>query len=126
MKITRNIVVAAICLTYAFCAYAQEKLPIHIYYASLDSAKARPVKEYMFKDYSGEISWGHDIEVIPEVTYQTLEGIGGAFNEIGGEALLSLNKTQQQTLMDNLFNNENAGFTLCRTALGASDFSIYF
>ena len=53
-----------------------------------------------------------------------MEGIGGAFNEIGGEALMSLPEDQRNEVMKNLFSEDGAGFTFCRTAVGASDFGI--
>ncbi|KAA3661358.1 MAG: hypothetical protein DWQ10_04705, partial [Calditrichaeota bacterium] len=60
----------------------------------------------------------------PEITFQTIEGIGGAFNEIGGEALAATSKEDKNALMKQLFSDEGAGFTFCRTAIGASDFGI--
>jgi glucosylceramidase len=65
------------------------------------------------------------ITVFPQIEYQTFSGIGGCFNEIGGEALLSLPKDKQQEILRNLFDEkEGCGFSFCRTAIGASDFGI--
>ena len=64
------------------------------------------------------------IKLYPDIEFQTIEGVGGAFNEIGGEALMSLPKKMQNEVMENLFSNEGAAFTFCRTAVGASDFGI--
>ncbi len=119
----KKIVFTLLAVMLFFVIRAQDN-QIQIFYASLDNPEANPVKEFAFKNYEGQIGWGHDIEVIPDYTFQTIEGIGGAFNEIGGEALLSLDKKQQDELMNNLFNAEKAGFTFCRTAIGASDFGI--
>lgn len=44
--------------------------------------------------------------------------------KLGGEALLSLKENQQLMVMKNLFGQENAAFSFCRTAIGASDFGI--
>lgn len=107
-----------------FFSQAQNSNTISIHYAPLDKGEANPIKDYPLKQYDGKFKRGHDIEVIPEFTFQTIEGIGGAFNEIGGEALLSLASKQQKTVMENLFGSENAGFTFCRTAIGSSDFGI--
>lgn len=52
-----------------------------IYYSRLDKGEANPLKAY-----KGKIKWGNDIEVVPEFTFQTIESIGGAFNEIGGRS----------------------------------------
>lgn len=65
------------------------------------------------------------IKLYPNIEFQTLEGFGGAFNEIGGEALMSLPKAKQKEVATNLFNlNTGAKLIFCRTAVGASDFGI--
>lgn len=65
------------------------------------------------------------IRLYPEIEFQKLDGIGGAFNEIGGEALMSLPTKMQDEVMENIFSvQDGAGFSFCRTAVGASDFGI--
>lgn len=59
------------------------------------------------------------------VLNSNLTGVGGAFNEQGGEAFMSLSKTERKKLAEALFNPETgSGFTLCRTAVGSSDFGL--
>jgi len=54
-----------------------------------------------------------------------LSGIGGAFNEQGGEAFMSLTKKERKVLLEALFSStKGSGFSLCRTAVGASDFGL--
>ena len=103
-------------------AMAQDHEKIQIYYASLDKGEANPVKEFQQKSSDGKIKGNNRIEVLPEFTFQTIEGIGGAFNEIGGEALLSLDPKQQKEVMNMLFGSDHAAFSICRTAVGSSDF----
>lgn len=66
------------------------------------------------------------IEVkLNDVIQPKLSGIGGAFNEQGGEAFMSLNKKDQKILAKNLFNaKKGIGFSMCRTAVGSSDFGL--
>ncbi|MHA7944793.1 glycoside hydrolase family 30 protein [Formosa sp. 3Alg 14/1] len=65
------------------------------------------------------------IKLYPNIEFQTFEGFGGAFNEIGGEALMVLPKDKQTEVAKNLFGlNYGAQLTFCRTAVGASDFGI--
>lgn len=97
---------------------------VEVWAAKLEEGKANPVFKVDNSDTSKKIGWKNRIFVQPEITFQTIEGIGGAFNEIGGEALLSLSKKKQKELMNNLFAKDKAGFTFCRTAIGASDFGI--
>lgn len=62
---------------------------------------------------------------LDEVIHPNLSGIGGAFNEQGGEAFMSLTKKGQKELAKNLFNPQKGmGFSMCRTAVGSSDFGL--
>ena len=62
---------------------------------------------------------------LDSVIHSNLSGIGGAFNEMGGEAFVSLSDTDQKELAYALFNTTNAtGLSNCRTAVGASDFGL--
>ncbi|WP_405605853.1 glycoside hydrolase family 30 protein [Polaribacter sp. Asnod1-A03] len=94
-----------------------------VYYVELIEGQdidANPIKESEAKSEGKGIS----IRIYPDISFQTIKGIGGAFNEIGGEALMSLSKSQQNEIMKNLFDVNGANFTVCRTAIGASDFGI--
>jgi len=60
-----------------------------------------------------------------EIINPMLSGIGGAFNEQGGESFMSLPSDKRKALAEALFNPETgAGFSLCRTAVGSSDFGL--
>lgn len=80
-----------------------------------------PVKQYQSQSESENPVV---VRVYPEITFQTMEGIGGAFNEIGGEALMSLSESKRNEVMKNLFAEDQVGLSYCRTAVGASDFGI--
>jgi glucosylceramidase len=63
-----------------------------------------------------------DLEAI---VHPCLTGIGGAFNEQGGDAFMSLPEPERKKLAEALFNpGKGAGFSLCRTAIGSSDFGL--
>lgn len=65
------------------------------------------------------------ITVNSNVALQYMEGIGGTFNEIGGEALTQLDPDLRQRVISALFDkNTGAGFSFCRTPLGANDFAL--
>ena len=79
-----------------------------------------PVVEYKAQ----EIPQANSIIVFyPDIEFQEIEGIGGAFNEIGGLALMSLPESQRWKVMTNLFGKDHAHFSFCRTSVGASDFA---
>ncbi|NME68352.1 glycoside hydrolase family 30 protein [Flammeovirga aprica] len=107
-----------------FYTFGQGFKDVKMYYVSFDKGEANPMKSLPVKTTDEKVKWGHEVVLYPAIEYQTLEGIGGAFNEIGGEALLSLPQEKQDELMRNLFSADKAGFTFCRTAIGASDFGI--
>lgn len=64
------------------------------------------------------------INIIPEEEYQEILGFGGAFNEVGWEAISSLDEEKRKEVFDELFSKEGCNFTLCRTPIGASDFAL--
>ena len=124
MKI--KLVVSIVFLALNFITNAQTK----VYYVNLKEANNTGkdfIKEYKpSKDTkSNAKAKTSKIKLYPNIEFQTLEGVGGAFNEIGGEALMSLPTKLQNEVMKNLFSTtEGAGFAFCRTAVGSSDFGI--
>lgn len=64
------------------------------------------------------------LEIDSSRTWQTIKGFGGAFNEIGWDALQALPAEQREKTLRSLFDAESGcGFSLCRTPVGASDFA---
>jgi glucosylceramidase len=62
---------------------------------------------------------------LDDVVQSNLAGIGGAFNEQGGEAFMSLSEAERKKVAEALFNpTTGAGLTFCRTAIGSSDFGL--
>jgi hypothetical protein len=56
--------------------------------------------------------------------FQTMAGIGAAFNENGALALAGLPPEARDALVTNLFGPEQgAGFSMCRLPVGSSDFA---
>lgn len=77
------------------------------------------------KGYSGEQTLEkYNIEIIPDNEFQEIIGFGGAFNEIGWEALTALNEEGRNLVMEELFDKSGCNFTLSRTPIGASDFAL--
>jgi len=70
-------------------------------------------------------STGVVININTSRRFQAIEGIGGAFNEMGGEALTHLDPAARTELMNAMFDaRTGAGFTFCRIPVGASDFAM--
>ncbi|MFR9603238.1 MAG: hypothetical protein SNG02_05130 [Rikenellaceae bacterium] len=109
-------------LSVAVLAVSSVSAQTKVYYVSLDEGAVitpNAVKEYYQPQ---DVDGGTRVGIYPQAKFQTIDGFGGAFNEIGGEALMSLPKKARQEVVDALFSPENSNFTLCRTAIGASDF----
>ena len=56
--------------------------------------------------------------------YQTMDGFGGCFNELGWQALLALDVSQRELALKELFDPACANLTLGRVPIGANDFSL--
>ena len=65
------------------------------------------------------------IVVDTQTTYQTIEGFGGCFNELGWTSLSALADADRQAILKELFaKGIGANFTICRMPVGANDFSL--
>lgn len=65
------------------------------------------------------------ILVYPEICFQTMMGIGGAFSELGWQALQSLPPQGRDAVLRDLFDPEaGAGLNFCRLPIGSSDFAL--
>jgi glucosylceramidase len=64
------------------------------------------------------------IEIQLDAPQQTMEGFGGCFNELGWDALQILDETARTSVLKSLFDPVSGlNFTLCRTPIGANDYS---
>lgn len=60
----------------------------------------------------------------PTDTGQMIKGFGACFNELGWDALCYLSEKDKNNVLKELFQpNVGASFTICRTPIGANDFS---
>lgn len=65
-----------------------------------------------------------DVTIFTDKTLQTIDGFGACFNELGWTSLSLLSETDRNNIMDELFTaNKGANFKICRTPIGANDFS---
>ena len=67
---------------------------------------------------------GNVILVRPDIIKQTLLGIGTSFTESSAYVLAHLDKTTRKDVMHNIYGEQGANFSLARTTIGASDFSV--
>lgn len=55
---------------------------------------------------------------------QEVEGFGGTFNEMGWDAMQYLNEEKRTEIINSLFGTEGINFSLARTPIGCSDYSL--
>ena len=67
---------------------------------------------------------GTVIEVWPERTRQTLHGIGSSFTESSAFVLAHLEPDARRKVMRDLFGEDGANFSMARTTIGSTDFSV--
>jgi glucosylceramidase len=64
------------------------------------------------------------VRVALQKTYQTIDGFGGCFNELGWVALGKASEADRKQVLSALFGDEGCAFTLARLPIGASDFAL--
>lgn len=64
------------------------------------------------------------VRLVQRKKYQTIDGFGGCFNELGWVALLKLSEPDRARVLDALFGDAGCAFNLARVPIGASDFAL--
>ncbi len=64
------------------------------------------------------------IVIRPDLIKQTITGIGTSFTESSAYVLAHLDEVQRRKVMNNIYGEEGANFSLARTHIGATDFSV--
>jgi len=67
---------------------------------------------------------GNVISIKPENIKQTIQGIGTSFTESSAFVLAHLKPKERRKVMENIFSEQGANFTLTRTHIGACDFCV--
>jgi glucosylceramidase len=65
-----------------------------------------------------------DVTVSDSTTYQTWDGFGGTFNEVGWNVLMMLPEAERNRAMQLLFGVDGAHFAFGRVPIGASDYAM--
>ncbi|MGH1363758.1 MAG: glycoside hydrolase family 30 protein [Calditrichia bacterium] len=78
-------------------------------------------KNIAFKSGKAEAT---TIRVFPNQLKQTIDGIGTSFTESSAFVLSHLDKEKRQEVMDRIYGEDGANFSLTRTHIGACDFSV--
>ncbi|MEO0588638.1 MAG: glycosyl hydrolase, partial [Planctomycetota bacterium] len=69
-------------------------------------------------------SAGVSITIDPADVQQTIDGIGSSFTESSAFVLAHLKPERRRAVMERIFGEDGANFTLTRTHIGSCDFSV--
>ena len=87
-----------------------------------ESGEKQSIQENIpFRD--GQAS-GIRIVVQPNVVKQTIDGIGTSFTESSAFVLAHLEPAERRAVMNKIYSDSGANFSLARTHIGATDFSV--
>ncbi len=64
------------------------------------------------------------VVIQPSETRQTIDGFGGSLTESSAFVLACLTPEQRQAVLEELYGEKGANFSMSRTQIGASDFSV--
>ncbi|HRR08096.1 MAG TPA: glycoside hydrolase family 30 protein [Rhodothermales bacterium] len=64
------------------------------------------------------------IRIQPKIKFQKILGFGGAFTEATTHLLQKLSEANRKKILNAYFGQEGANYSLCRTQINSSDFSI--
>jgi glucosylceramidase len=67
---------------------------------------------------------GNVIQIFPDSLKQTMDGIGTSFTESSAFVLAHLDIKKRKEVMENIFGEKGADFTLTRTHIGSCDFTV--
>ena len=83
-------------------------------------------QQYMteFSDFTNGFDPTKVVNVYPEITYQTIQGFGGAFTEASGYNLSLLSQEKQEEILKAYFSEEGLAYNLCRTHINSCDFAL--
>ena len=74
---------------------------------------------FIIGDASGTV-----IKIEPEILKQSIDGIGSSFTESSAFVLAHLNPEKRREVMERIFSEDGANFSLTRTHIGSCDFCV--
>jgi len=87
------------------------------------SAGDKLAKQKNVKFQTGKAT-GNVIEIYPDSLKQTIDGIGSSFTESSAFVLAHLDEAKRREVMEQIFSESGANFSLTRTHIGACDFCV--
>ncbi|CAH8282853.1 glucosylceramidase [Mariniflexile fucanivorans] len=113
--------------TYVYCLFVlimscnQTKNPLQV---EVFETSANGNKLTQITDFQPVDTVQATIKLLPEQTFQTISGFGGAFTESSAYLLNKLSKANRDTILKAYFAKDGARYSLTRTHMNSCDFSL--
>jgi glucosylceramidase len=118
MKLVKYYFFLSVLFMMYSCNEKQEKLSVEVYETS---AKGNKLTKITTSETADSLV---TIKLLPNKTYQTITGFGGAFTESSAYLLNKLSKKNRDTIIQAYFAKEGANYSLTRTHMNSCDFSL--
>lgn len=120
MKIYRIIFYSLLVISALGCNTSADKLNVQVYETSASGNNLVQLEN--FSDETNE----NRIQVVlqPKQTKQTITGFGGSFTEASAYLLNKLSKKNRDSIIEAYFGESGAKYSLTRTHMNSSDFSL--
>ena len=100
------------------CNKDPKPLMADVYETSASGNKLAKVTEFSLQENSVII------KLLPDTTFQTITGFGGAFTESSAYLLNKLSKENRAKILEAYFGSDGANYSLTRTHMNSCDFSL--
>lgn len=120
MKIFKKIFYSLLLIVAVGCNINSDKLNVQVYETSASGNNLLQLES--FSDETNE----NRIQVVlqPKQTKQTITGFGGSFTEASAYLLNKLSKKNRDSIIEAYFGESGAKYSLTRTHMNSSDFSL--
>lgn len=105
------------------CDQNRKTLLVRENYVTSESGDKMTAKEN-FSFVVGPAPEGSVIKINPAVIKQEIDGIGSSFTESSAFVLAHLDKEKRREVMEKIFSETGANFSLTRTHIGSCDFTV--
>ncbi|WP_394343239.1 glycoside hydrolase family 30 protein [Mariniflexile fucanivorans] len=101
------------------CNQTKNPLQVEVFETSANGNKLTQITDFQPVD-----TVQATIKLLPEQTFQTISGFGGAFTESSAYLLNKLSKANRDTILKAYFAKDGARYSLTRTHMNSCDFSL--
>lgn len=121
MKTLKNIILFTAALIMISCTEENKVLAVEVFETSANGNKLTKLTK-LTEFESSDVKT--TIKLVPEETFQTITGFGGAFTESSAYLLNKLGEENRKKVLNAYFSNEGARYSLTRTHMNSCDFSV--